>query len=192
MTNNLVKTLQEAAGFDPLQKVDPNTQDADRSKLNKPGLLAQAIIPAVLVGFYKYSRDEKNAANIINRNASGDWPRLIFGSSRELRANIADYAGIPVGEAEREIGILSELAADKIRENVGPGADGKKVKEYLTLQRNDILHYLPAALQLGDMLNDNTLDDRTNKMEGPVSNAMHKIEQIFAGSDNVEGKDKKF
>jgi hypothetical protein len=43
-------------------------------------------------------------------------------------------------------------------------------------QRHQVLVYLPAPLQLGDLIHDESLDDRTNKMEGPVSNFMHKIE----------------
>jgi len=34
---------------------------------------------------------------------------------------------------------------------------------------------------MGDILNDDTLDDRTNKMEGPISNFMHSIENKFSG-----------
>ncbi|MEO7924436.1 MAG: hypothetical protein ABIR30_12220 [Chitinophagaceae bacterium] len=51
-------------------------------------------------------------------------------------------------------------------------------------QRHNILVYLPAALNLGDLLKDESLDDRTNKMEGPVSNFMHKIEDILSQGGN--------
>jgi hypothetical protein len=34
---------------------------------------------------------------------------------------------------------------------------------------------------MGDLLNDEALDDRTNKMEGPISNFMHKIENNLSG-----------
>jgi hypothetical protein len=40
---------------------------------------------------------------------------------------------------------------------------------------------LPPALQMGDLLNDNTMDDRTNKMEGPISSMMHSIENKLSG-----------
>ena len=56
------------------------------------------------------------------------------------------------------------------------------MKTYVTDQRNNILVYLPAELQMSTVVNDNTLDDRTNKMEGPMSNSMHFIEKIFSGS----------
>ena len=37
-----------------------------------------------------------------------------------------------------------------------------------------------AALHLGKLLDNPNMDDRTNKMEGPVSSFMHKIENIFS------------
>jgi len=43
-------------------------------------------------------------------------------------------------------------------------------------QRHTILSHLPAVLKIGDTLNEETFDDRTNKMEGPVSSFLHKIE----------------
>jgi hypothetical protein len=39
---------------------------------------------------------------------------------------------------------------------------------------------------MGDVLNDGGMDDRTNKMEGPVSNLMHKIENKLGGGDNPD------
>jgi hypothetical protein len=32
-------------------------------------------------------------------------------------------------------------------------------------------------------LQDETIDDRTNKMEGPISNLMHNIEKGFSSAD---------
>ena len=184
---NIVDILQESAGFDPLQKIDPNTQDADKTKMTKTDLLGQAAIPAVLVGLYKYSRDENNANDIIRKDITSDWANVIFGENKSsVSKEVADYAGIPSDEANIELKCITEMAVEKIRETVGENADSVQVKKFFTDQRNNILLYLPAALQIGDMIHDPTLDDRTNKMEGPVSNAMHKIEKIFAGSDNPD------
>jgi hypothetical protein len=55
-------------------------------------------------------------------------------------------------------------------------------------QRNNILPFLPAELQMGELLHDNTLDDRTNKMEGPVSSIMRAIGGGFSNED-AEKKD---
>ena len=40
--------------------------------------------------------------------------------------------------------------------------------DFFTAQRTQILTHLPAALNMGELLNDSTLDDNTNKMEGPM------------------------
>ncbi|HVX48921.1 MAG TPA: hypothetical protein VHB48_02150, partial [Chitinophagaceae bacterium] len=54
------------------------------------------------------------------------------------------------------------------------------VSNFMKAQRDNILHYLPASLQIGKLLDDETLDDRTNKMDGPVSGFMHTIEKVFS------------
>ena len=41
------------------------------------------------------------------------------------------------------------------------------------------IYLLPC--KWADLLNDDSLDDRTNKMEGPISNLMHTIENKFSG-----------
>jgi hypothetical protein len=38
-------------------------------------------------------------------------------------------------------------------------------------------------MKMGDILNDEALDDRTNKMEGPVSGFMHRIENQLSKGD---------
>ena len=37
---------------------------------------------------------------------------------------------------------------------------------------------------MGNFIKDDTVDDSTNKMEGPVSNLIHNIGQIFSESGN--------
>jgi hypothetical protein len=44
--------------------------------------------------------------------------------------------------------------------------------------------YLPAALQIGQLLANDDLDDRTHKMEGPISNLMHSFEKRFSGDSS--------
>jgi hypothetical protein len=49
--------------------------------------------------------------------------------------------------------------------------------------------YLPAALQIGVLLNDDTLDDATNKMEGPISSLMQKIGAAFSNPATAEDQE---
>jgi hypothetical protein len=51
--------------------------------------------------------------------------------------------------------------------------------------------YLPEALHMGDLLHDDTLDDNTNKMEGPVSSLMRNIGSVFSKpvtNDEIKNK----
>lgn len=77
---------------------------------------------------------------------------------------------------------IANEAVRLIRENVPSTASFSDVKSFISQQRTNILVYLPAELQLGSLMDDNTLDDQTNKMEGPMSNNMHFFEKLFSGS----------
>lgn len=186
MPKSLIETLQEAAGFDPLRKMNPGSENAGISIMNSHGLLAQAIIPAVLLGFYKYSREEKNAENILTRTLSSDWPSYLFGKNRNLVIHrLALYADIGIDEAEIELKCISELAAEKISEHVGTKASSRKVRRYLADQKPDILRYLPSELQIVELLNGVTQEDRNNnKVIGSLSDTMNKIEQLFLTPEN--------
>ena len=78
--------------------------------------------------------------------------------------------------------IIAAEAIRILRQDAGENAPATKIKTYLNEQRHHVLTYLPAAMQLGELLHDDTMDDRTNKMEGPISNFMHKIENNMSGS----------
>ena len=78
---------------------------------------------------------------------------------------------------------VAHHAIGVIKENISGEKSDNAVRQFLIDQRNNILVYLPAELQIGNVLNDNTIDDRTNKMEGPVSGYMHWLEKFFPSTD---------
>jgi hypothetical protein len=65
------------------------------------------------------------------------------------------------------------------------------VKDYFINQKNDILLYLLPILKMGDLLHDNTLDDGTNKMEGPISSLMHSLGSTFTNTTTDAEVEKK-
>ena len=67
-----------------------------------------------------------------------------------------------------------------VKENLAADAGIIEVKNFFNDQRNNILLYLPAELKMGELLHDNTLDDNTNKMEGPISSLMQSIGSVFS------------
>ena len=185
MPTNLVETIQKNLGYPSLQKIDPNIQETkEKIPRHTQEKLSQAAIPAVLTAFYKFTRTDEGCNAIIAEQAHGDWLGFIFEGKEEVAVDkVARYAGVIAGEAESAMENIADEAVNTLKKSAGTNPTAESVKTFMNDQRHNILVYLPAALQMGDLLNDEALDDRTNKMEGPVSSFMHKIENILSDGD---------
>lgn len=182
MANNIVELVQKHLGYPPLQKVDPNVHEP-RDANGKPvyGHIGQAAIPAVLAALYKMSQSEAGIQKIRNAaSGSGLLQTIYEGKENTVIDKVARYAGVTATEASDVMEKVAQESVLVARQELGPDRPVEKVKTYFGDQRHNILVYLPAALQMGYLLGDNTIDDRTNKMEGPISSFMHKIEDKLA------------
>jgi hypothetical protein len=193
MTTHLIEQLQEMLHSKPLQKIDPNTQEVAASAVDTSNAskLQQAIIPAVLTGLYKLTRTPQGADKVLRGNLSTSWGELLFGDNRDIvLSRIAAYATASPASISGELELAANEAASLVKHNAGGNktATPDAVITYMKAERGNILHYLPAALQLGALLEDDTLDDHTNKMDGPISGLMHKIEKAFSGAPPAEEK----
>jgi hypothetical protein len=186
MANNLVETIQKNLGFPPLQKIDPNIQETKEKSLREPTeKLAQAAIPAVLTAIYQYTRSKEGGKSIFSDGLHPDWLGVIFkGKEKAAVEKVARYAGVSENEAESAMENIADEAVSTIKSSAGASPTPDTVKSFMSQQRHSILVYLPAAMQMGDLLNEESLDDRTNKMEGPISNFMHAIENKLSGNDD--------
>lgn len=182
MTTNLVEIVQKNLQYPELSKIDPNTQDIKKKEAHSSiDNLAQAAIPAVLTALYKLSRNDEGSLKILNAGSTGDSLAILFNDKeKEVVEKIAQYAGVSANQAESHLENIADESIRVITEHAGKDPGPQKLKQFLNDQRHNILVYLPAALNLGDLLKDESLDDKTNKMEGPVSNFMHKIENILS------------
>ena len=177
MDPNIIEIIQKNLGYEPLEKIDPNTQEAKNlRKISSQQKLSQAAIPAVLAAMIKYS-DGKDGLNLLTENKN--WLEVIYsGKEDDAVKKVADYAGVDTDEARHNMENISGEAVKIIKDNVKtPGAE--KLRLFMNSQRHNVLSHLPAALKMGDVLNEDTFDDRTNKMEGPVSGFLHRIENII-------------
>jgi hypothetical protein len=182
MITNIVETIQKNLGYPPLQKIDPNSQEvrhpAGTTANEKTG---QAAITAVLSGMVKYSRSESGSTYLFTNSASRqNWLDLFFGQTKqEAIDKVAAYAGITAADAFGHMERVADEAVGLIHQSAGHKETPERIRNYLNGQRHNILLYLPAAMQLGHLLKDDTLDDRTHKMQGPISSFMHSIENKF-------------
>ena len=189
MALDLLQTVQQNLNFPPLQKIDPNTQEVKLDS-NTPNehRFSQAAIPAILTGLYAYSAKDENAETILRGDLSSDWVSAIFGNRKhEVVDKISQYSFY--GREELSAGKLNDIAAEAVRvtrDQMKPDATIKEVKDFLSAQTTNWLPYLPAALHMGELVNEEALDDNTNKMEGPVSSLMHKIGSAFSKPTNEE------
>ena len=182
MSINLLETVQQNLGYPPLQKIDPNTQQvvidektADEDKFS------QAAIPAVLTGLYKYVQSDVGATTFLRGDNSSNWVGEIFDDNKkEVIQTISAYAKQSNADPIAKMNAIANEAIKIVKENLPADAGIKEVKIFLADQKNNILLYLPAALNMGELLHDNTLDDNTNKMEGPISSLMQSIGAAFS------------
>lgn len=183
MAINLVKKLEEQMQQHHLKSVDPNTQAiGDENKQSAYDLYARAVMASALVGLYQFSRDESNIKEILAAKDLSGYPNRIFDNNFALlEEKIKDYSNYKVGDTKENFTEAISCLVGIVRGEVGN--DARAAKDLLSDQRSNILSYLPGGLETGEMLADNTLDDRTNKMHGPFSDFTHWMEQIFSKSD---------
>lgn len=185
MAINLVETIQKNLGFQELQKIDPNTQEVKKPEnLSVQDYLPQAAIPVVLLGLYKFSCTEEGNAELVNGELQNKLLKTIFGKNTQAVIDkVASYTGNTTDYAAEQMEIIAWEALSQIRNNISGQPTGANVKSFLADQRHDILVHLPASLQIGEALHDDTIDDRTHKMEGPISSHMHWLEKFFPSTD---------
>ena len=181
MTHNIVELIQKNLGYPPLKKVDPNIQEVPEVAAT-PNIMsesfAQAAIPATLVGLFVYVHSKEGEIDVKTK-AHANWMDTFFGRhSEEVVERVANYAGTDPGLTRKEMEKIAEEAIRIANEKKGDG----EIKLFFVNQRNTILSYLPAALQLGEVMNNDAFDDRTNKMHGPMSDHMHWLEKFFSSS----------
>lgn len=182
MSVNLIKTIQENLGFPPLEKADPNTQ---QPVAGKDGIVtinfSQAAIPAVCTALYRFVQTDEGASDVLNIKNSDNWVAKIFDDNRkEAIQKIAAYAQHSNEDAVAKMNDIANEAVKIAKEHLPDNAGVKEVKDFFSSQVKDILLYLPAELKMGELLHDNTLDDNTNKMEGPISSLMQSIGSAFS------------
>jgi hypothetical protein len=176
---NIIETIQKNLGFDTLKKIDPNTQETvgEDTALGNSAV-AQAGIPAILLGIYN-KLEENPDLNLFGAE-KGNLLENIFGKSTEVVVQqVENYSKVQDKHIAQQLDHIASESLRVIKEGIGDISDENHVRNFVAKNKPDTLLYLPPALELGTILKNNNLDDRTGKMEGPVSTFMRKVEKTF-------------
>lgn len=192
MSVNLLEIVQQNLGYPALQKIDPNSlKVSEEVETPDEDKFSQAAIPAVLTALCEFGQTDQGAADILQNDGSTNWINKIFDDNKkEAVQTIAAYAKESNGDPIEKMNAIATEAIKAAKENLAADAAVKDVKTFFTEQKNNILLYLPAELNVGEMLHDDSLDDGTNKMEGPVSSVIKNIGDTFSSSATGEEKTK--
>jgi len=181
MAINLIQSIQKNLGYAELKKIDPNTQQTINDG-KEEDQLNQAAIPAVLIVLYKYTRTNEGAQQVYESNLTHDWlETMLEDDTSNAVHKVVEYSGVPEVLARERMELIAKQAVGLIHESKPQSVQA--VKDILAAQRNSILVYLPPALHMGDLLNDDTIDDSVRKMEGPVSSLMNALSSAFSPSE---------
>ncbi|MEJ7610154.1 MAG: hypothetical protein WKF88_03135 [Ferruginibacter sp.] len=193
MSINLLEELRKQLNLPPLKKVDPNTQEVElKTDKEREYRLMQAIVPAAVAGVYDCARSEAGLKFLTGTSSTPDWLDLFFGNNApQVKRNLENYTSNTPESVQTHFNSVSAEAVKIIRENAADIDRAASIRNIAGSQRDLFLPYLPAELRIGLLLEDATMDDRMNKMEGPVSTFMHKIETVFTGQESKESADKK-
>lgn len=193
MSINILEELRKSLGFPELKKVDPNTQavkiNTDKEKEHR---LMQAIAPAAVAGLYDCVRSEVGLDFLAGNKSTPDWLELFFGNNApEVKNRLALYSDNSLDAIQTHFNAVASEAVKILRNAATEAEHRNSIRDIMGTQRDLFLPYLPAELKIGILLEDTTLDDRTNKMEGPVSTLMHKIETMITGQESKEDANRK-
>jgi PDZ domain-containing secreted protein len=186
MSVNLSEKVQQYISCPPLQKIDPNTQTSEQQHYS----FEQLAIPAVLTALYKYVQSDTGTEEVLRGDESTNWVGKIFhGNQNDAVEKIKTISGKDVEDVKTKMNAIANAAILITKENLTEDAGIKEVKTFFLNQRNDILLYLVPHLRLGELINDDTIDDNVNKMEGPISGLMKSIGSAFSNpviSDDIK------
>ncbi len=190
MSINLFEEVNKMMGTPISKKESP----VEKQKNEYEKTLEGAALPAALAGIYHLATSEAGAQQIIYHllNHAGEMDKsdsdisvvITFGNKAEaVITKISAYSGANRLDAYGSLNEAARNAYQVMLREIGKDTLSKEeVTRFMVAQRHTILSHLPEVLQLGHLLGDETIDDVSNKMNGPISNLMHSLGESFSGS----------
>jgi hypothetical protein len=132
----------------------------------------------------RFSTTDAGAEEIIRAQNSTDWGNKIFPDcANEVVDKVAEYSRMHKEGVYEKLNAIAAKAVGLVQQSVALGNKIIDVKNTMEAQMSTVLTYLPASLRFGELLGNNTIDDATHKMEGPISSLMQAIGSGFTNAD---------
>ncbi len=180
---NLSQDLQEFLKYPVLQKIDATTGHPENEKLYD--IVSQSVLIIFLTRLYEATRTKEDAEVIKQQqNAKGLLDKMFKNKAAAL-TDIAEFTK----KSEKYINTKLEEVAGGYLQVIQQSKytvafkKEKSMEGLLSNERHKILPCLPPGLKTHKLFKDETIDDNSNKMEGPVSSLMNKIEDVFSEDD---------
>ncbi len=182
MEINLLEAVQQNLGYPALIKIDTTTDQVfSNDKSTKEDIFSQAAVPAVLAALYLFAESDEGAAEILKPDLNINWiDKIFFDKRTAVIQTIATYSELSKEDLILKMNTIANEAIRITKENLPLDAGIKEVKIFFKSEISNILLYLLPTLHIGELLHDNTLDDNTNKMEGPISSLITLIGDAFS------------
>lgn len=190
MSTSAIIRIQENLQYPSLKKIDPNTQEVTKLE-GEPAehSFSQAAIPSILASFYRFVQTDEGASEFLRQQQPYNWLPSLFGEKQsEAIEHISTYSGETKEYTSAKMQAIAQEVVDVIIGLLPANASPQDVKDFFKNEKNNILLYLPPALQMGKLLDNDSLDDGTHNMEGIVSSLMHNIGTSFDSSKGQENE----
>ena len=179
----LSQDLQEFLHYPVLQKMDATTGLPENEELYD--LVSQSVLVVFLTGLYKSTRTKEAAEEIHKQQNAKELLDKMFQDKAAVLTVVAEYTNKPEDYINTK---LEEVAAGYLQminqsDYVTALQKENSLEEIMSSERHNILACLPPKLKAGKLFSDETIDDNTNKMEGPISSLMNKIGDVFSSGD---------
>lgn len=180
---NLSQDLQEFLNYPVLQKMDATTGNPENEKLYD--IVSQSVLIIFLTGLYEATRTKEGADAIQNQPGVNGLLDKLFKNKAAVLAAIATFTKRP----ENYINTKLEEVAHGYFQVINQSNYATTLKkenslaDLMTSERHKILACLPPELKAGKLFGDEAIDDNINKMEGPLSSLMNKINDAFSKGD---------
>src|SRR5438067_2365832 len=104
MAIDIIEEVRKCIGSKPVPKIDPNIQAPNETFSSTfKSVIGKAVTPAVLVGFYKKTRNENEAADLMKENTDATLEYLFGNKKSHIITSVANYAGVSEAHAENEM-----------------------------------------------------------------------------------------